>query len=121
MKSAWRQTFVTLLLALSTPANALPNGNRENCHWVAGRLSAYNGTPTFRIWPQGTKRLLGIVARFRATEGADLLPSKVSRMGPSFDRDIWGSFRVCPLTTDRAGWMRMVVVVDARSLKASKR
>lgn len=105
-------------VGLSAPAYALPNGN---CRWVEGRLSAYNGTPTFRIWPKGTKRLLGVVARPGSPEGADLLPPSVLKMEPSFDRDIWGSFRVCPKTPDRAGWMRMVVVVDGRRLTARQR
>jgi hypothetical protein len=103
---------------ISTPINGLPNGN---CRWVDGRLSAYNGTPTFRIWPKGTKRLFGVIARSGEAESADVLPARVSRLAPSFDRDIWGSFRVCPQTADRAGWMRMVVVVDARRLRTVER
>jgi hypothetical protein len=103
---------------VSMPGSALAN---DNCRWVEGRLSAYNGTPTFRIWPTGTKRLLGVIARSGEAEGTDVLPARVSKLAPSFDRDIWGSFRVCPQTPNRAGWMRMVVVVDGRSLKAVQR
>ena len=121
MKSALPCAVIALLVAASTPATALSMASQENCHWVGGRLSAYNGTPTFRIWPRGTNRLLGVVSRSGAAEGADVLPPKVRRMRPSFDRNVWGSFRVCPLTADRAGWMRRVIVVDARGLTADER
>jgi hypothetical protein len=118
MRSALARVFISLLLTLPNPASALA---AEDCRWVEGRLSAYNGSPTFRIWPKGTKRLLGVVSRSGASDGADLLPPKVSRMGPSFDRDLWGSFRVCPRMPERAGWMRMIVVTDARHLTARER
>ena len=118
MRSAFASVIVPLLLALPVPAGAL---SANDCRWVEGRLSAYNGTPTFRIWPKGTRRLLGVVSRSGMSDGADLLPPKVSRMGPSFDHDLWGSFRVCPKIPERAGWMRMVVVTDARHLTARER
>jgi len=31
------------------------------CFSVHGRLSAYNGAPSLRIWPIGTHRLLGVL------------------------------------------------------------
>ena len=118
MRLLFRSAVLALAIAPATEANAT---SKENCHWVAGRLSAYNGTPTFRIWPKGTKRLLGVVSRTGNAEGADLLPSKVRRMKPSFDRNVWGEFRVCPLAAERAGWMRMVILDDARGQRATER
>src|SRR6185437_7143685 len=38
-----------------TPVPAQP------CFSVRGRLSAWNGAPTFRLHPDGSKRLLGVV------------------------------------------------------------
>src|SRR5499427_6788103 len=31
------------------------------CFPVHGRLSVYNGTPSIRLWPIGSKRLLGVI------------------------------------------------------------
>jgi len=118
MRSALAPILAALLFGHPSPAVSAPS---EDCQWVEGRLSAYNGTPTFRIWPKETNRLLGVVSRSGASEDADVLPAKVSRMGPSFSRDLWGSFRVCPQTPDRVGWMRMVVVTDAQRLIAKER
>jgi hypothetical protein len=110
-----------LLLAGALILAAGSAAKTEGCHWVEGRLSAYNGAPTFRIWPTRTKRLLGVVAPSGSAERADLLPPAVLKMDPSFDRDIRGSFRVCPQTPNRAGHMRMVVLLDGRGLTASQR
>lgn len=110
--------LAALLFGHSAAAFAAPT---DDCRWVDGRLSAYNGTPTFRIWPKGTKRLLGVVDRSGASEGASVLPAKAWKMKPSFNRDLWGSFRVCPQTPERAGWMTMVLVNDVRGLTAKDR
>jgi hypothetical protein len=107
-----------LIFGLTPAAAAVPT---KGCQWVDGRLSVYNGTPSFRIWPRGTKRLLGVVSKSGASEGRNVLPAKVRSMAPSFSRELWGSFRVCPKTPDRAGWMRMVVLTDARSVIAKER
>jgi hypothetical protein len=34
--------------------------NAAACYWAHGRLSAYDGTPSFRLWKIGTRRILGI-------------------------------------------------------------
>ena len=39
------------------------------CFQIRGRLSVYNGAPALRIWPIGSKRLLGV------SEGRFLLPN----------------------------------------------
>ena len=58
-----------LTLALTSPAAEAADAASackarqdlvDSCHIVHGRLMAYNGTPTFRIWVVGTKRLLGV-------------------------------------------------------------
>ena len=118
MKSAFSPIAASLLIGVSIPAISAPS---NHCRWVDGRLVAYNGTPTFRIWPRGTKRLLGVVDRSGASESADVLPAKVSNMKPSFSRELWGSFRMCAQTPERAGWMRMVTVIDAKGLTARER
>ena len=101
-------------LALAGPADAAPGG----CFWVHGRLSAYNGTPTFRIWPRGTRRLLGVVDAAGGSETDAVLPPTVrARVLPdAFAVSVSGDFQVCPLEPDRPGRMRRVQLCDARRL-----
>ena len=88
-----------------------------HCFWVHGRLMAYNGTPTFRLWPSGGHRLLGIECGERGCgEAAQVLPQKLLKYDPGFGRILWGDFRVCPLDRERAGWMLMVRLSDARNV-----
>jgi hypothetical protein len=112
---------IAMLLAFAMPVGARSPNGAYRCYWVSGRLSAYNGTPTFRIWPTGTKRLLGVTTQSGPLENVDALPATLRRLRPSFDRDIWGSFLVCPLAEDHAGRMRMIVLADARRLTWAKR
>jgi hypothetical protein len=104
---------VLALIAISARA---PAGAKLPCFWVQGRLSAANGAPTWRIWPRGTRRLLGVVSPSGGVERSDLLPAEVLRLNPDFDHSLWGRFRVCPLGPDRAGAMRFVELVEARGL-----
>ncbi|MBO9600895.1 MAG: hypothetical protein J7496_00155 [Novosphingobium sp.] len=115
-----RALFVMSSLLMVQPAVQAADG--YPCQWVRGRLSTYNGNPTFRIWPQGTRRLLGVVGEKPGeTEDAAILPIAVRKADPGFERDIWGSFRVCPVTPERKGLMRMVRMVDARDLRVRER
>jgi hypothetical protein len=92
-----------------------------SCFVVRGRLSAYNGNPTFRIWPICTHRLLGVVP----SEDARSLPAEL-RGFAGFDHDVFGTFTVCPFTRNRAGVMQFVCVeavhgVHARSHPSVRR
>ena len=101
----------------SSPAWAVIQAKSYPCYWVAGRLFYSNGTPDVRIWPRGSHRLLGVLNRKSESEADDIMPDSVLRLDPSFERSIWGRFRVCPLTPERVGWMRMVYIDVARNLK----
>jgi len=97
---------------LASPATC--KGNHElvaPCFTVHGRLFAANGTPTFRIWPVGTKRLYGV-------SGAEDRGSLPECLAPhiGFDKQLYADFVVCPFTHDRAGWMRFVCVESARNM-----
>ena len=105
-------------LALIAASASAPQHMPHACYWVSGRLSYSNGTPSVRIWPRGSRRLLGVLNRRSEAEADDVLPAAVQRMNPSFERSIWGNFRVCPLTPERAGWMRMVYITATAKLKA---
>jgi hypothetical protein len=94
------------------------------CHRVRGRLTAYNGNPTFRIWVVGSNRLLGVMGRdWRETEAGDMLPPHVrSALGSRpFETRVFGDFEICPLTRERPGWMQMVCIASAPRLVASRR
>ncbi|MBV9881915.1 MAG: hypothetical protein JO276_02805 [Sphingomonadaceae bacterium] len=94
------------------------------CRDIHGRLSPYNGTPTYRIWILGTRRMLGVVGRSGHDLGDEYpLPANLeTAFGPRpFDLDIFGDFRVCPLTRARPGVMQSVYVVRGRHLLVRRR
>lgn len=86
-----------------------------SCFVVRGRLSAYNGTPTFRIWPIGTHRLLGIVP----SEDPRSLPAELRGVA-GFDHDVFGTFTVCPFTQRRPGVMQFGCVEAVRKVRVRK-
>jgi hypothetical protein len=79
------------------------------CFVVRGRLRAYNGNPTFRIWPVGTSRLLGVTGPH---PGED--PTMPPDLGVTFDRDLYAIFEVCPFTPSEPGRMQRVCVEGAK-------
>ncbi len=91
------------------------------CFQVHGRLGAWNGNPTFRIWRVGTARVLGIDAA--SGEGADPRPpAVVEAMGAdAFSTSVWGDYRVCPFTRSRPGRMQFVCIAGASHLVAKPR
>ena len=95
--------------AAARPCKADPRVVGE-CFRVHGRLSFYNGNPSFRIWWVGTPRILGV-----NDDEDPIAPDKIAGH-LSTDKDIFGDFVVCPLTVERAGWMRRVCVESAEHL-----
>src|SRR3954451_2683189 len=87
------------------------------CVWVHGRMTAGNGTPSTRIWPVGTHRMLGVVSPGRPDVEVGEMPNSVLRLlTAENDFTVWGDFHVCPVSPERAGWMRFVVVKEAKGL-----
>jgi hypothetical protein len=87
-------------------------GNRAvvgACFKVHGRVSAGNGTPGIRLWPVGTRRLLGV-----SDEGENL-PQCVSAHLTTYTV-VFGDFLVCPLAPDRPGVMRRACIESASHL-----
>jgi hypothetical protein len=123
---AMRIFFVRLLLVgfASGVIGAGPTGAKERswpCSWVHGRMTAGNGAPSTRIWPVGTHRMLGVVNPGDPDIDSGDMPDKVlNLLTREHDFTVWGDFYVCPVTPDRAGWMRFVVVKDARRLAAGR-
>ena len=84
------------------------------CFSFRGRLTAWNGNPTFRIWRIGTKRMLGVTDHLFPADEVVLPESLDGKV--SFDVEAYGDFLVCPLTTDTPGKMQMVCVESASDL-----
>ena len=112
-----RFALLLLILAASTAAASEARAPAGQCQWIEGRLTLGNGTPAFRIWPRGTRRLLGVTnARFDS-EAADVIPANAARYLRENRTDrLWGRLLVCPLAPDRTGWMRPVRLAAARGL-----
>jgi len=82
------------------------------CFSLHGVLFAANGTPTFRIWHSGTKRILGVL------DSEDpimpkTLHDRMLETGSGFDERVSADFLVCPYTRERKGWMRFVCIERA--------
>jgi hypothetical protein len=101
------------------------------CRQVHGRLGAYNGNPTMRIWIVGTHRMLGVHGRtWQETENGEDLPANVYEymganafgFGPNgFPARVYGAFRICPLNRERPGHMQTVCVDRASGLYRERR
>ena len=83
------------------------------CFTIRGRLSFWNGAPSARIWPVGTKRLLGI--------RHDVLPPSLRAEIASFDTELFADFRVCPFTKSEPGHMQFVCIESWRNPTARQR
>jgi hypothetical protein len=92
----------------------------DPCFTVAGRLSFGVGTPSVRLWPARSRRILGVFGGDADAEAPGLLPANVTRLqrGAKGElvEEIRGTYRVCPLKTDRPAWMRPVCIASASNL-----
>ena len=79
------------------------------CFVVHGRLSVWNGNPSLRIWPIGTKRMLGVSDSFKLPEEME------TRMG-HFDDEVYADFEVCPLRKEKPRTMQDVCVESAKNI-----
>jgi hypothetical protein len=110
-----------------TPKRRIPCKTPENaasCYWTHGRITIGNGTPEYRIWKVGTKRMLGIYSGPSVYRG-QLSPDNEDPEFPADVEKIWklkvgsplyGDFEVCPLTPERTGFMQFVCVESAKKL-----
>jgi hypothetical protein len=80
------------------------------CFKIHGRIRLYNGTPGVRIWPVGTKRLLGVLPSEN-----EIMPPNVSKH-IAWGTDIFGDFLVCPFTKQEKGEMQCVCIESASNL-----
>jgi len=90
------------------------------CFKVRGRMSFFNGNPTVRIWPLGTKRMLGISqGRFYLEDYVNVPDELVRQL--SWETAMFADFTVCPFTDDRPGEMRLICVESADNISIKKR
>jgi hypothetical protein len=109
---------LSILLVLALPAFGGQPKCKENpkvigaCYSVHARATYGNGTPAMRLWPVGTKRMLGVTAGPVADDADDpIFPAEIS-----FGKDvesIYGDFEICPFTQEHPGAMRMVCIQSA--------
>lgn len=70
---------------------------------VRGRMLGYCGNPTYRIWPIGTRRLLGI-------RGVCVDELGLGEWTPYLDYELWADFTLSALTPQRPGVMQFVCI-----------
>ncbi len=96
----------------------------SECYWTHGRITEGNGTPAYRMWKIGTKRLLGIYSG-PSTYNDPLsldnenpeFPANVEKIwDPRIGAPLFGDFEVCPLAAEHPGAMRPVCVESAKNL-----
>lgn len=85
------------------------------CFLVEGRVSVYNGTPSIRIVPKGTKRLLGVVP-----SEDEIMPSDL-KDAVGLDRDALAEMEVCPMSESARGHMQFVCIESARHIESRQR
>ncbi len=108
-------------IVCKTPQNA------ASCYWTHGRLSFYNGTPSYRLWKIGTKRLLGIYSGPSSeridpldNEHPELPANLAARYDMATNSWVYADFEVCPLAPERRGFMQPACIESAKNIYAEK-
>jgi hypothetical protein len=85
------------------------------CFSVHGRLSMGADTIELRLWPVGTKRMLGVSDGPKINDAENpIYPHNIKL--DSIDTIIFGDFEVCPFTPQREGEMQFVCIESAKHL-----
>ena len=82
-------------------------------------MSFSNGTPSIRIWPVGTNRILGISeGRFYLEDYENVSDELVHQL--SWETAMYADFTICPFTNDEPGVMRLICVESAENISIRK-
>ena len=106
-----------LALIVAVPAFAAPPKCRGNprvvgaCYLVHGRLSLGADSARLRLWPIGTKRMLGVTAGPRIDDADDPISPQTLKVTPG--DDVYADFELCPFTPQRKGEMQLVCIESA--------
>jgi hypothetical protein len=119
MKSSWLSKLagsIGFVLALGSVAGTVLGCEEApvsggKCFTLRGRVSLYNGTPSMRIWPIGSSRLLGVVP----AEDEDA-PANIKGV-VTFEQSATADLEVCPVIKAKQGEMQMVCIRSARDVK----
>ncbi|MGD0908019.1 MAG: hypothetical protein ABSA96_10590 [Candidatus Acidiferrales bacterium] len=96
--------------------------NAATCYWAHGRLSFYNGTPSYRLWKIGTHRILAIHSGrgFKADDDKENedpeMPYNVDHAFKTPSGQIYADFEICPLEPEVAGHMQDVCIESAKNI-----
>jgi hypothetical protein len=82
------------------------------CFAVHGRMTSGADTIELRLWPIGTKRMLGVSNGPAINDAEHPVYPKTIRL-PNGDERIFGDFEVCPFTPKREGEMQFVCIESA--------
>jgi hypothetical protein len=108
-----------------SPGCAAISYTEAPCFTVHGLLQGSNGVPGIRMWRLGTRRVLGIVGGDGSPAADDLVPQplygEMQTETPGWLRSVDAQFRVCPLATEKAGWMQPVCIVSASHVVLTRR
>ena len=111
-----KQLLVVLLIAI--PAFAAPPKCKGNpkvidaCYSIHGRLTRGADTVVIRLWPVGTKRMLGVASGPDIDDANEPIWPKSLKFEHG-DEAIYGDFEVCPFTPERNGEMRLICIESA--------
>jgi len=125
--------------AATQPQRKIPCKTPENasmCYWTRGRLALYQGTPSWRLWKIGTKRILGIYSG-PDSQKIDPLDNEHPELPANLDRvyeleykrkieakepnaglpdTVFADFEVCQLVPERPGRMQAACIEFARNI-----
>ena len=118
-------------LPQTTPKREIPCKTPENaasCYWAHGRLSVYNGNPSFRVWRIGTTRIVGIHSGPGAQrrdpedgEHPEFPPNILKLVDRLVDgHDIFADFEICPFAPERKGEMQFGCIESAKKIVIEK-
>jgi hypothetical protein len=82
-------------------------------------MRVYNGTPSFRIWPIGSHRLLLVSEGRFGLEGYENLPKSIADKVSS-STDLYATFQVCPFTPQKPGVAQLICVDSAENMSVRK-
>src|SRR5713101_1370344 len=118
--------------------------NASLCYWTHGRLSIYNGNPSFRIWKTGTHRLLGVfngpshfpphitsfdddvfnpelaAELYRAYEADNRRLKRDTGVSWAVPPPVFADFEVCPLEPEKKNEMQAVCIESAKNIFIEK-
>ena len=85
------------------------------CFPLRARVSVTNGTPSVRVWPVGSKRVLGVMPAEH-----EIMPSNLREV-VGLDQDVFADLEVCPFSLKQKGEMQFVCIESAKHLRVQKR